>query len=342
MTVHLTCPHDTSPLQLQDKGYLCASCSRVYPINDGVVMFTEPGFYWGEIPQQDMRNLLKQIVDRGFASAMEWLAHTHPGRDRFALDPGRADWRVALDLQPGMRALDIGCGLGSMTFALADQGLEVCAVDTTFERVAFVEARRQAEHQDRVMTFLADAYTLPFAAASFDLIICNGLLEWIAVGHDEADPSTIQQRFLERLRLLLKPGGVLYIGIENRWALAYWRGGIDHSGWRYTSLVPRWLATAVLRIGGRGAYQTYTYGYDGYQKLFHRAGFNQVETYLPYPGYNNPVTLIPYEALLPLRNFLSSRKTMKRLPSWLQRVVSHPLMVRWYRRLSFSYCFYLR
>lgn len=305
-------------------------------------MFTQPGFYWGEIPQQDMRELLKQIVDRGFASAMEWLAHTHRGRDRFALDPGRADWRVVLDLQPGMTALDIGCGLGSMTFALADQGLEVCAVDTTFERVAFVEARRQAEQNKRISTFLADAYNLPFAPESFDLIICNGLLEWIAVGHTEAKPHIIQQRFLERLRHLLKPGGVLYVGIENRWALAYWRGGIDHSGWRYTSLLPRWLASAVLRLGGKGPYQTYTYGYHGFHKLFRRAGFTQTETYLPYPGYNNPVTLIPYEALIPLGNFLVTRKTMKRLPSWLQKILTSPLMVRIYRRLSFSYCFYLR
>ena len=93
---------------------------------------------------------------------------------------------------------------------------------------------------------------------------------------------------------------MLYVGIRNRWALAYLRG-TDHSGLRFTSYLPRFVANLYTRLRTGARYDTYTYGARGYRKLLREAGFDTPELYLVHPGYNLPRILIPYENLAILR-----------------------------------------
>jgi SAM-dependent methyltransferase len=66
------------------------------------------------------------------------------------------------------RVLDVGCGSGRLTLALARAGAEVTGIDTSAERLA--DARRRASAEAVPMTLLeADMESpLPFADASFD------------------------------------------------------------------------------------------------------------------------------------------------------------------------------
>ncbi|MCL4401858.1 MAG: hypothetical protein M1436_04210, partial [Acidobacteria bacterium] len=98
---------------------------------------------------------------------------------------------------------------------------------------------------------------------------------------------------------LLAPGGKIYVAIESRFGWNQIRGAIDHSGLRYTSLLPRFLARMVCRYssnyrsGVNAGYRTYTYSYYGYRKLFRSAGLNLAAAYVSLPGYNEPTNLIP-------------------------------------------------
>jgi SAM-dependent methyltransferase len=79
----------------------------------------------------------------------------------------------AMDLRPGMRVLDLGCGRAASSIFLAREfGVQVFATDLWFG--ATENARRIADAgvADRVIPIHADARSLPFAAEFFDAIIC--------------------------------------------------------------------------------------------------------------------------------------------------------------------------
>ena len=64
-------------------------------------------------------------------------------------------------------------------------------------------------------------------------------------GRPRRSPRVLQERFLGQLAACLKPGGALYVGIENRFGRMFWRGTPDHQGLRYTSLMPKPAARAA-------------------------------------------------------------------------------------------------
>jgi ubiquinone/menaquinone biosynthesis C-methylase UbiE len=100
----------------------------------------------------------------------------------------RAAWDRILDLvvvptRGKLDALDVGCGTGFLTFELAGRGHRVTGVD--FAPAMIAEARRKAA--DRAIAVRleeADAEQLPFAPASFDLVVSRHLL-W-TLPHPEA------------------------------------------------------------------------------------------------------------------------------------------------------------
>src|SRR5438874_10853336 len=99
----------------------------------------------------------------------------------------RAAWDrifgLVLPRRTGLEALDAGCGTGFLSFELAGRGHRVTGVD--FAPAMIAEARRKAA--DRALAVRleeADAEQLPFASASFDLVISRHLL-W-TLPHPEA------------------------------------------------------------------------------------------------------------------------------------------------------------
>src|SRR5205823_4310509 len=77
----------------------------------------------------------------------------------------------------------------------------------------------------------------------------------------ETNPRKVQLRFLEEICRILKPRGQLFVAIENRFDYEYFMGHPDHhSGLRYSSLLPRFLANLYSIFAARRPYRTYTYG----------------------------------------------------------------------------------
>jgi len=90
----------------------------------------------------------------------------------------------------GMRILDLGCGLGGYSKALASCASHVMGVDLS---------PSSAYHE--VPMIIADTYNLPFLNEEFDGIVCASLIEHVP------NPSVL----LNIIYNLLKPGGFLYL-----------------------------------------------------------------------------------------------------------------------------------
>jgi SAM-dependent methyltransferase len=309
------------PLDVASTHASCPSCGGNWPVRDGVIRFFEPGYYWGEISRSDATSFLSDAEREGWRHALQLHFANDPSFVTTVLDTQRTSWVPLLGLGHDAVALDIGSGYGAITHALSQQAKEVYSVEAIPERVDFTRVRLAQEGISNVQLVQGSALELPLMDESFDLIVVNGVLEWLGEWDTRRDPREIQLDFLRQLNRMLKPGGVVVIGIENRIGLAALLGEIDHSGVSYTSLMPRWLASLYLRrdrrqhhrtvLNSKRQYRTYTYSEFGYRRLLAESGFSAA-FYWANPGYNLPYEVVPIHESFPRRHLEAS---LDRAPS---------------------------
>src|SRR5712671_6632104 len=105
---------------------------------------------------------------------------------------------AALDLRPGMRVLDLGCGRAlSSIFLHREFGVEVWATDLWFSASENIHRIRDAGVEDHVIPLHADARSLPFGAEFFDAIV--SIDSFVYYGTDDL--------YLNYLARFVKPGG---------------------------------------------------------------------------------------------------------------------------------------
>ncbi len=121
-----------------------------------------------------------------------------------------------LSLHPGMKVLDIGCGTGRHSIALAARGMEMTGLDISSGQLE--QARNKAARAGVTVRFIeADAadFTLPeqFDAA---ICICEGSFGLLSV---DDDPLTHEQEILQNVAAVLKPGAPLLMTVRNAFEL---------------------------------------------------------------------------------------------------------------------------
>lgn len=117
-----------------------------------------------------------------------------------------------LNLPAASRGLELGCGAGLLTVALAKRGLKVEATDVIevmLERT--LERATAAGLRDLVTVSAADAEEIPFADSTFDLVVALGVLPWVH--------SPLQAA--REVRRVLRPSGYAILTIGNRWRLTF-------------------------------------------------------------------------------------------------------------------------
>lgn len=136
-----------------------------------------------------VRRLFSTIADR-YDFITSFLSY---GQDR--------RWKRRLvamaNVRPGIRALDLACGTGDITFALHDAGASAVGLDITSRMVELARAKRKSGTHP---TFLVgDMMRLPFADASFDVV---------TTGYGIRNVPVIAAA-LSEIRRVLRPDGVL-------------------------------------------------------------------------------------------------------------------------------------
>lgn len=140
--------------------------------------------------------LISDRFPRASAYHPEWvLAGVSSGANALWL----TEWLCeSLDLKPGMRVLDLGCGRAmSSVFLCREFGVQVWATDLWFNPSENLQRIRDAGVEDGVFPIHADARSLPFAADFFDVVV--SIDSYIYYGTDDM--------YLNYLARFVKPGG---------------------------------------------------------------------------------------------------------------------------------------
>jgi 2-polyprenyl-6-hydroxyphenyl methylase/3-demethylubiquinone-9 3-methyltransferase len=155
------------------------------------------------------RSAKPEEIARFDALASRWWDVSGPMKPLHMMNPCRAAW-VLDRISARARVLDIGCGAGLLSEALAKAGCEVLGLDAASE--AIMAAQAHAEGKGLNLTYRnATAEELLDEGAKFPVITALEVIEHVA------DPAA----FLATLAALLEPGGKLFISTINRTPRAY-------------------------------------------------------------------------------------------------------------------------
>jgi 2-polyprenyl-3-methyl-5-hydroxy-6-metoxy-1,4-benzoquinol methylase len=260
----------------------------------------------------------RSVVARHYEKANPWLHQvvTSPARDLFFRQPRRSPepFRRAQGPEPvagsasgesvergeggppsNTKVLDIGSGWGQIALPLArDKTNEVTALEPTPERLAFIQAAATQEQvADRMHFVQADFFDVEFEPQSFDLICSIGVLEWVAKFRP-GEPGKVQAEFLGRVRALLKPGGQLVIGIENRLGLKYLLGAPDdHLGVPNIAIYDAALAAQKWKAQSGQSLRSFTFTRGELAELLTASGFRTTTFFAALPDYKLPRLILP-------------------------------------------------
>ncbi len=150
-------------------------------------------------------------LDKFAALANRWWDVDGPQKPLHALNPVRLQYVAQRAPLRGARVLDIGCGGGLLSEALAREGAEVTAIDLAPElvKVARLHSLESGVSVDYRLQAAEDlAAEQP---GSFDVVTCMEMLEHVP------DPGAI----IAACHRLLKPGGQLFLSTVNRTPAAF-------------------------------------------------------------------------------------------------------------------------
>jgi len=302
-----TC-EEKSQLIESESGVACPNCGQMFSTSNGVYDL-EPGkeYYWNEFTPEEMRKLLDLGWAEGWDAMATATAKAVPVMGELLRSNARLD-SIFHCYSPdhAQTCLDVGCGWGTNTEILSHLYEEVWSMDGVSERLEATRIRLEDKGIENVRLVRNFLPRMPFADNTFDMVVIKGVLEWIPLATTE-HPTETQRNFLAEVYRVLKPGGCLLLGIENRFGAQYLMGVPDHTGLHLTSYLPRRLADLAVRWNQRRktddhvishdsttAYRPYTYTKAGYHKILGEAGFNETDIYwaksYQTPRYSAPVS----------------------------------------------------
>jgi SAM-dependent methyltransferase len=225
---------------------------------------------------------------------------------------------VAMQLQPEMRVLDIGCGEGGVLKPFLDKGLKAVGVELNPERITKAKVLLADHFSAGNVSFVSkDIYTpnieQEWGNEKFDLIILKDVIEHIFD----------QQKLIAHLRHFLKNDGIIFFGFPP-WQMPY--GGhqqLLHN--KILSKIPYWhllpmsvykriLSAAKEDVQGIAEIKQTGISIEKFEKMVKKSGYKILRKthYLINPIYKykfgwKPKKQFAFISALPfLRNFFTT------------------------------------
>lgn len=198
--------------------------------------------------------------------------------------------------------LEIGSGCGAISGLLCERMKKVVSVELSKQRADINMARH--ERLDNLEIWVGNLNNMVFGE-TFDYIVLNGVFEY-APGFTEGDQPC--EAFLNNIRRLLKPDGILLIAIENRFGLKYFAGAPEDHTDGYFDGIAGYPQNHSVRTFSKGEWE----------RLMENCGFVNHRFYYPYPDYKFPREIFTEESLkeqkygLPAWNFTRYRMALFR------------------------------
>jgi 2-polyprenyl-6-hydroxyphenyl methylase/3-demethylubiquinone-9 3-methyltransferase len=160
---------------------------------------------------QNTSNVSPDEIARFEKLAARWWDPDGESRPLHDLNPVRAAYVGSHASLRGAKVVDVGCGGGLLSEALARAGANVTAIDLgakliEIARLHLFESNLQVDYRVQSSDALAAA-----EPASFDVVCCMEMIEHVP------DPLVL----IRDLAAMLKPGGQLFLSTLNRTPLAF-------------------------------------------------------------------------------------------------------------------------
>jgi len=139
--------------------------------------------------------------------AHRWWDPESEFRPLHQINPLRLDWIQGLVPLQGQRALDVGCGGGILSDAMARAGAQVTGIDLASKALKVAQLHALEAQTPNVSYREISAESLAAEQpASFDVVTCMEMLEHVP------DPASV----VRACATLVKPGGWVFFSTLNR------------------------------------------------------------------------------------------------------------------------------
>jgi 2-polyprenyl-6-hydroxyphenyl methylase/3-demethylubiquinone-9 3-methyltransferase len=171
----------------------------------------DPDFLMTKPADTNDNNFSQAELDKFGALANRWWDPEGPQKALHALNPARLGYVAQRTQLKGAEVLDVGCGAGLLSEALAVEGAQVTGLDLAPELIKVAKLHRLETGVGvdyRLQSVESLAVEMP---GRFDAITCMEMLEHVP------DPAAI----IQACAALLKPGGRLFLSTLNRTPAAF-------------------------------------------------------------------------------------------------------------------------
>jgi len=235
-------------------------------------------------------------------------------RDRIVAQSGLApdEWR-------GKRVLEVGCGAGRFTQLMLEWGAQLVSLDYSRAIDASVRNNATAVADGRLLPGQADIFALPVRPASFDIVLCYGVLQHTGAAN----------RALHSLWRHVAPGGLLLV---DRYAISL--RGVMPFKYLLRPAMKRLQAESVMRMAERTVRVL-----SPLQRAVLRAthGSGGAAKYVRYLVHRSPNSVYPFELEIDqnLPHEIATRwSVLDTFDQWAP-AYDHPCTLRqWWRELS--------
>jgi len=239
----------------------------------------------GEDEESYVSNIIANAADTSSTSA-ELESHIHDWPSEYHLTAKRAHLLRALDLSSLENVLELGCGCGVISRYLAEQEMNVDAIEGSHRRAGIAHSR--CRELDNINIINANFNHLKLPKQAYDAVFLIGVLEYARRFCPEAaDDRAAVLEVLAAVQESLRPDGVVITAIENRLGLKYLMGASeDHYGVPYIG-VYRYPDSAGIR----------TYDHAEWCSILDDAGYDSNAFLAPFPDYKIPTVVLHEEFL---------------------------------------------